>query len=126
MRNAKFTLLLASLISSLALAQEANPYDGRWQASFESKKGVGREGTVVIAGKEGTWEILNKKKNNPCAGRSMPIAIERVTKEELVFTINRSKTLTGCKDSIANFKRADDKTLEGEFDGGHRVTLTRE
>ncbi len=126
MCSAKYTLLFASLISSLALAQEPNPYDGTWQASFESKKGVGREGTVVIAGKEGTWEILIKKKNNPCAGRSMPIAIERATKDELVFTINRSKTLTGCKDGIANFKRTDDKTLVGEFDGGHPVTLTRE
>ena len=36
----------------------------------------GREGTVVIAGKEGSWQILKTKKNNPCAGRSMPIAID--------------------------------------------------
>jgi hypothetical protein len=121
-------LTLISLMSSVCWvqAQEAS-YDGKWQASFEgSAVGASREGTVSISGKEGTWDMAVRSRKDPCIGRPYPITVQRATAEELVFDINRSKTLMGCKDGTAKLKRVDDKTLEGEFDGGRKLTLKRE
>jgi hypothetical protein len=117
----------ASLFSAAtALAQQSNPFNGTWGVEFDSKKGAAREGTVVINDQGGTWEVLNHKKNNACAGRAAPIAIQRATDEELVFEISMSKALTGCKDKIATLKRADDKTLQGELDDGRQFKLVRQ
>jgi len=65
-------------------------------------------------------------RNNPCAGRVAPITVRSATADDLVFEINRSTALAGCKDGIAKLKRVDDKTLQGEFDGGRKLKLIRQ
>lgn len=118
--------LLLGLAAASATAQQANPYDGSWRAAFEGQRGAGREGKVVISGQAGSWDMAVTDRKDPCVGRAAPISVQRSTPEELVFEINRSKALAGCKDTTVRFRRVDDNVLQGGFGGGRAMTLTRE
>lgn len=114
------------LVVATVLAQQPNQYNGTWRVEFDSKKGVAREGTVVIKDQGGTWDVLHQKKNDPCAGRAAPISIQRVTEDELVFEISTSKALTGCEDRVVKLRRTDEKTLQGAIDDGRKIRLVRQ
>lgn len=109
-----------------AIAQDANPHNGTWRAAYENARGGVGEGTVVIRDQGGTWDMLTQSRSNPCIGRAYPVAVQKASADELVFEIQRSKTLAGCKDGVATLKRAADGGLEGVFDEGRKITLTRE
>jgi hypothetical protein len=113
------------LVSPVALAQEPNPYNGTWKASLVTKKGETRKGTVILKNQDGTWDIQWQNVKNPCVGRPSPIVVQRTSTDELVFEINRSKALKGCKDNIATLKRVNETTLQGELDDGRKLTLVR-
>lgn len=115
----------ALLWLSAAVAAQAVSYDGNWRASFKSARGADRGGTVVLAGETGTWDMEVSNRNDPCAGRAYPVAVQKATADELVFEVSRAKVLTGCATSIMSFKRVDDKTLEGAFEDGRKLTLTK-
>jgi hypothetical protein len=121
----KLSLMLL-LCTTCAFSQGvANPYDGDWRAQFETDKGETREGDVTIKGQGGSWDFLHQVRGNPCAGRPYPLTVQTATAEELVVAIERAKTLAGCKDGTAKFKRVSDTVLEGEFDNGRKIKLTR-
>jgi hypothetical protein len=122
MRALSLSLLICA---TAALAQGTNPYDGSWRAQFETDKGERREGDVTIKGQGGSWDFLHQVRGNPCAGRAYPLTVQTATAEELVVAIEREKTLSGCKDGTARFKRVSDTVLEGEFDNGRKIKLTR-
>lgn len=121
----RHTVLAAFLASAPAFAQSDNPYDGTWTISFDGPKTVNLQGTVVISGSGGTWDIVAQARGNPCIGREYPITIRRATADELTFTVERGATLTGCRDSTYTFKKVDDKTLKGELDGGRAAVLRK-
>ena len=122
----KWLVIGPLLACAAAWAQEANPYSGTWQVSLVNNKGEHREGTVILADRDGTWDIEHQVLKNPCAGIRAPILIKSVSADELVFEIVRSRSLKGCKDNIATLKRINDTTLQGELDDGRKLTLTRE
>ena len=112
-------LVIGSLLACTAVwAQEANPYSGTWQAHLVNNKGEQREGTVILGDQDGTWDIERKQFKNPCVGIKAPILITRVSADELVFEIVRSRSLKGCKDNIVTLKRVNETTLQGELDDG--------
>ncbi|HUT40367.1 MAG TPA: hypothetical protein VM011_03425 [Gammaproteobacteria bacterium] len=114
------------LACSTVWAQEPNPYSGTWKMSLVNKKGEHRQGAVIIADQEGSWDIERQDVKNPCVGIRAPISINSVSADELVFEIVRSRSLKGCKDNIATLKRVDENTLQGALDDGRTLTLTRE
>ncbi len=119
-------LVVGSLLASpIALAQDANPYSGTWDAKLLNKKGETRKGTVILKDKDGTWDFNWQNPNNPCVGMRSPVAVQRTSADELVFEIQRSKALKGCKDNIVSMKRINDTTLQGELDDGRKLTLIR-
>lgn len=126
MKIIKWLVTGTLLVCPVAMAQEPNPYSGTWHASLEVQKGVIREGTVILKDQDGTWDITAQKMKNPCVGRPSPIVIQRTSTDELVFEINRSKALKGCKDNIAIMKRVNETTLQGKLDDGRKLTLVRE
>lgn len=119
------TVLGAVLAAGPVLAQTDNPFNGKWAISFDGKKTVDLEGTVVISGAGGTWDIVAQSRKNPCVGREYPIMVQKATADELTFTVNRAATLVGCTDSTYTFKKVDDKTLKGELADGRAASLTR-
>ncbi len=123
-RSAVAVLVFATAVAPVT-AQTPNPYDGKWTVSFDGKKTADREGSVVIKGDAGTWDIAAQSRSNPCVGREYPITVKTASTEELVFTVERAKTLAGCKDSTYTFKKVDDKSLAGAVGDGRAASLTR-
>ena len=119
------TLLAAFLAAQPVVAQTDNPFNGSWTISFDGKKTVDLDGTVVVNGTGGTWNIVAQSRKNPCVGRAYPITVQKATADELTFTVNRAVTLAGCNDSTHTFKKVNDKTLNGELAEGRAVSLTR-
>lgn len=121
-----FVTLIASLLAAgPVVAQTDHPFNGSWRISFDGKKTVDLDGTVVIDGTGGTWDIVAQSRRNPCVGRNYPITVQKATADELTFTVNRATTLAGCNDSTYTFKKIDDKTLKGELADGRAASLTR-
>ena len=125
MIRAAIPLLAALVLCAPALAQTDNPFNGSWTVSFDGKKTTDLEGTVVINGPAGSWEVIAQSRKNPCVGRAYPITVQRASDDELVFTVNRAVALPGCKDSTYTFKKVDDKTMKGELGDGRATSLTR-
>ena len=119
------TALAAILAAGSALAQTDNPFNGSWTIAFDGKKTIDLDGTVVISGTGGSWDIVAQSRKNPCVGRAYPITVQKATADELSFTVNRAVTLAGCKDSTYTFKKVDEKTLTGELADGRTASLTR-
>jgi hypothetical protein len=120
-----FSALAAALLAAPVLAQTDNPYNGKWTISFDAKKsGADVEGSILVNGEGGTWDMALSSKN-PCAGRQYPITVKKASADELVFTVERAKTLAGCKNSTHTFKRVDDKTLKGEVSEGREASMVR-
>ena len=127
MYRTSLALLLAFMLSSPIFAQTANPYDGKWKLIFDGPRTANLEGTVVVKGDVGTWNLdLTGQSRNACFKHEAPIAVESATGEELVFKVNRSKVLAGCEDTMMKFKKVDDKTLKLEARDGRVFTLTRQ
>ena len=118
-------LILAALSIPPALPQLSNRYNGNWIASFETEKGRPLQAEVQIKGDVGTWMNTGHRKQNPCTGKTMPIAITRSTDAELDFAVYGSKVLTGCADHTYSLKVRGDNTLEGQRNDGRKITLQR-
>lgn len=117
--------VVAFLFSVPVAAQMENPYNGKWTVSFDGKKTADLDGSVVIKGDGGTWDMVAQGRKNPCIGREFPITVRKASSDELVFTVNRAETLAGCKDSTYTLKRVDDKTMKGELADGRVMSLVR-
>lgn len=103
-----------------------NAYNGTWALGMDGSRTVDMEGTVVVKDEGGTWRVLARSRGNPCVGREAPIAVKSATETELVFEVNRSQVLAGCRNWTMRFRKLDDKTLTGQLTDGRVVTLTRE
>ncbi len=110
-------LALVLCMPLIGAAQSANPWDGKWQVAFKTERGTDRDGTVVVAGNTGSWDLNVAQRSDPCAGRAYPIEVQRATAEELVFKVARSSTLAGCHDNTMRLKATDAHTLEGTLLG---------
>ncbi|HWH81851.1 MAG TPA: hypothetical protein VNU71_06405 [Burkholderiaceae bacterium] len=121
-----FVSMVAALLCWPVFAQSPNPYNGSWAASFDGNKTADVEGTVVVNDDGGTWKFLARDRKNPCVGREAPIAVISASADQLVFEVNRSKVLTGCKDFTMKFKKIDDRTLSGQTSEGRVISLIRQ
>lgn len=124
MNRIRFSVLAVAVLALRVFAQTDNPYNGKWTISFDGKKTVDLEGSIVVTGEGGTWDMTAQARKNPFVGREYPITV-KASADELVFTVNRAKTLAGCKDSTYTFKRVDDKTMKGELSEGREASLIR-
>ena len=103
--------LALAAASAPVCAQSDHPFNGSWTISFDGRRTADLEGTVVVQGDGGSWDMVAQASKNPCVGRPYPITVRKASADELVFTVNRAATLPGCKDSTYTFKKVDDKTL---------------
>ncbi|MBT9598483.1 MAG: hypothetical protein IV094_21040 [Vitreoscilla sp.] len=106
-------------------AQPPHPWDGTWTLGFDGSRTSDLEGTVVVQGQGGSWRVATQSSKNPCVGREAPILVKSATADELVFEVNRSSVLAGCRNWTMTFKKVDDKTLQGNFTDGRVVQLRR-
>lgn len=125
MNPIKLFLLAVIALAAPVVALAENPYNGKWTVSFDGKKIVDLSGSVLIKDDGGTWDMVALERKNPCVGLTYPITVEKAGIDELVFTVNRARVLSGCKDSTYTFKRVDEKTMTGEMADGRVMSLIR-
>jgi hypothetical protein len=111
------TMSAVTLLASFHATGQSNPYNGTWHATFKGFSGANRDGTVIIADADGSWDMNINDPGNPCIGRKFPIAVQKATAEELEFLVNGSKTLAGCPDTQLTFRAVDASTLKGLVNG---------
>ena len=115
MKKAVCLAMALCVLPLVAAAQSANPWDGAWKVAFKTERGTDRDGTVIVAGNTGSWDLNVAQRSDPCAGRAYPSEVQQATAETLVFKVARSTTLAGCQDNTMRLKPTDANTLEGTF-----------
>lgn len=116
-------IALAALSLSWAVdlvhAQAANPFVGNWRATFRITTSTGlvdeRHADIAITPTGGTWHARVQARQDPCAGKEVPIAIREVTDTQLTGSVRYSALGDVCKDV----------TLVLQRDAGGNVTGRR-
>ena len=127
-----FAALLAGAFAAAAFGQDAPTvsHDGTWAVtSVNGNHEYGAE--LVLKGDGGTWRnyaghsdaMLTK--NNPCLMKDFPVTVQKSTADDLVFHVEGSKVVAGCKDFTATLKRVDDNSFDGTFGGPWKVHIAR-
>ena len=110
---------------SVALAQAASPYDGKWTGILQSNSAFHIE--LVLEGNAGTWRMSPEGvsgKSNQCFGKAFPVVVGSAGESEIRFKASGSQLLAGCNDYNVVLKRVGDK-LEGATRSGATVKLSR-
>ena len=118
-----FALLACSIPLSSALAQDANPFNGKWEASYAVNTYPVRA-EVVIADDGGSW-TTNLTRGYGCSGIETPLTVRRHSATDIVFVVHLSKVKTGCQDFSVTAKTVDVNTLDGAFKSGNHLKLVR-
>lgn len=116
-------LLLASACA-LAQAPSSSPFYGSWSASWEFEK-QSYDAKMVLGAQGGTWQTSTRNRNNPCAGREVPIKVESMTAEEANLTLAFSDVISGCRNVKVVLKATPDGTVSGTR-SGNELTLKRQ
>jgi len=86
MNTLKLLGLGGAFLGSIAFAQGPNPYNGKWLAKFQDKRGEAKEAELVVKDDGGTWKVWGTPRDtkiNPCIGRDLPIAVQLASAEGL-------------------------------------------
>lgn len=95
------------LASPLALADVAQPFLGKWSVEWHSSKRT-YQAVMVITETGGTWQTATQDRNNPCAGREVPLQHDSASADSLNLTLKFSDVMTGCG-NVSVKLRLDDK-----------------
>jgi hypothetical protein len=126
MRVQLLALVAATFYCSSSLAQQTNPFEGKWSGTLQTAGGRGLPIEAVFDAVGGKWRIVASSKENLCMNRDLPLTITSQSAAELVFALHGSKALAGCSDTTISLKLIDTKTLEGAVDDGRKVRLMKE
>ncbi len=61
----------------------------------------------------GVWETYTRNKNNPCAGREVPMKIESSSATEIKLELQFSEIIPGCKNITVTLSVAPDGKVTG-------------
>jgi len=112
------------LISQIASAQGQAGFDGSWTVTWEGKRAI-LEAKLLVSGDSGTWKTSSHEKNNPCAGKEVPIRVDERTSDALRLTLRFSEIIPGCNDSKVSLAMGADGTVSGKR-GAAELKLARD
>jgi hypothetical protein len=121
-------VLVGTVMSSTAVAQQPHPFVGEWEGTMKTQKADELEVKVVLTASGGTWRFYGKgmpSRKNPCVGRDFPIEVKSSTDKRIVFKVSGASVLKGCVDDVATLNATDDKALQGALADGRKISLTR-
>ena len=114
MRLGLVTPFFLLLLSTLAAAQDTQPFVGKWKVSWQADKGVGQGRLVIAANGGGTWKAYTKSRYDNCVGLEVPIALEDVGADKVTVVLKFSEKLTGCADSRFRWQKTDADHMVGK------------
>ena len=132
MRAASALLCAVVVFAPSALSQSSPSLDGIWLGRVALTGGRAGEVEMTVRGTEGTWRLFRstgsagtQMKDDPCLDRAHPIAITPLAPDRYRLVVEASKTLSGCRDSKAEFAVFESNRIDGQFAGGRERHLKR-
>ena len=120
---------LALLAAAQAAAQDGTALDGSWTAQWRSQTGGPvANAEMTLQGSVGTWRAAfasGEARANPCLERAHPASVKVIAPGRFRLTIEASKTMQGCRDSVATLELADAAHLVGAWGNGQELKLKR-
>ena len=125
MKISRFMAFASIIYGACAMAQPANPHEGKWLAKVKAPSGNTVDADVAVKGDGGTFQyiLMNRVKSDACFTMEAPIVVTRATAEDFDFVVKRS-VVHGCTDASAKLHRVDDNTFSGKL-GTQDATLVR-
>jgi hypothetical protein len=118
------TVVVLALSTSLAIAQAAKPFIGKWSVEWQTdKQTYGAEMEITETG--GTWQTATSKRSNPCFGRKVPIQHDSATANSLDMTLKFSEIIPDCKNASVKLQLDDKGAVVGKR-SGYELQLKRE
>ena len=74
-------------LDAVAVAQQTNPYNGKWLAKYISTMGNQFGANVVVKDSGGTWTTTFRSPNNPCLRLTVPIEVARPATDTLEISV---------------------------------------
>ncbi len=121
--------VLTLLAIAQAIAQDGAALDGSWAAQWRPQVGGPvANAEMTLQGSVGTWRAVfahGEGRANPCLERAHPASVRAIAPGRFRLTIEASKTMSGCRDSMATLELADATHLVGTWGNGQELKLTR-
>ena len=115
--------LALTLATSLAMAQAAKPFIGKWSVEWQTdKQTYGAELEITETG--GSWQTATSSRSNPCFGRKVPIQHDSATANSLDMTLKFSEIIPDCKNATVKLQLDDKGTVVGKR-SGYELKLKR-
>ena len=111
-RLAYALVCVAAVACNSAFAQVAAPFVGTWKTHWQSDQKP-YSAVMKVTETGGTWQTFTKDKNNPCAGREVPMKVDSATPTEVKFTLQFSEAIPGCTNTTVKLNAAPDGTVTG-------------
>ena len=105
-------ICLAAATGNPATAQITAPFLGSWKANWQTDRKT-YDAVMNVTDKGGTWQTYTRDKNNPCAGREVPMKIESSGPSEVQLLLQFSEVIPGCSNPTVTLKAAPDGTVTG-------------
>jgi len=105
------------LITSLLMIHPAHgqvpaPFVGTWKAAWQTEKKA-YEAVMTVTDTGGTWQTATLDKNNPCAGREVPMKVESSSATAIRLQLRFSEIMTGCQNVNVELKLGPDGSVTG-------------
>ena len=111
------------LATSLAMAQAAKPFIGKWSVEWQTdKQTYGAEMEITESG--GSWQTATSSRSNPCFGRKVPIQHDSATANSLDMTLKFSEIIPDCKNATVKLQLDDKGAVVGKR-SGYELKLKR-
>ena len=116
MKRKLFLCAALALASSLALADVAKPFLGKWSVEWQSERQT-YVAVMEITETGGSWQTATSSRANPCFGRKVPIQHDNATENSLDMTLKFSEIIPDCRNATVKLKLDDKGVVTGKRSG---------
>jgi hypothetical protein len=93
-------------------AQVPPVFAGKWKATWQTEQRQ-YEAAVTVTEAGGTWQTATRDRNNPCAGREVPMKVEAAKADEVQLLLQFSEVIPGCTNVKVTLKTGPDGAVVG-------------
>jgi hypothetical protein len=102
----------ALVLSAPASAQVPAAFTGTWKATWQTENRL-YEAAMTVTETGGSWQTATRDRNNPCAGREVPMKVESATADEVRLLLQFSEVIPGCTNVKVTMRTGPNGTVVG-------------
>ena len=115
---------LLAMMCSLALADAAQPFVGKWKVQWQVDR-ASYTAQMELTATGGSWQTATSRRSNPCFGRKVPLQHDLASADKLELTLKFSEVIADCKDARVRLQLNDQGEVVGTR-SGYELKLERE